>query len=256
MMKQNRWLIAMIMTACALAGQGCATRGQMAPAGRASTEPGVGTPAAAVAATALLNMQVTSASQDPASLSIRQAVRGRLTAENFKLNDDLPDLRVDLRVSAKPFDQTGNYWVYDGRADASVVRLFDQKTLGQQTFTARGERKLGQEEALASMQEALADKTATWISETAASGRSGLAAYDITLQRPALSRVWKDDSEYARFFISEVTKLNGLVSCVVAQQDYNLHTLVFRIVYYPEKFPEGLLNRLATMSQLDIKPGT
>lgn len=255
-MKRNKGfgleVAAMVVAAGLLTG--CASTGRMAPAGGSGVVADTAAPASAATAAALLNVQVGAREQDPVSVAVRDAVKGRLTGENFQMAEDLPDLRVTLDVTTKPFDQSGNYWVFDGQVDASVTRMFDQRLLGRETLTARGERKLGKEEAQEAVGGALASKTASWVAGVAASGKSGLAANDITIRRYLLNRLSRDDAEYARFFISRVAQVDGVVSCVVASQDYATHTVTFRVVYYAQKFPEGLLNRLAAMDDLGIKP--
>ncbi|HRU07504.1 MAG TPA: hypothetical protein P5137_17210, partial [Candidatus Brocadiia bacterium] len=92
-------------------------------------------------------------------------------------------------------------------------------------------------------------------------GGDGLAVQDVTIRRPWLvgrdpNTVWihDRDPEYAQRFIAAVRQIRGVVYCAMVAHDYDQRALTFRVVYLADALPEGLLNRLANMKDLKIKP--
>ena len=73
----------------------------------------------------------------------------------------------------------------------------------------------------------------------------------MTVRRPWLST---RDPEYAQRLIQAVKAQRGVVYCAMVAHDYETKVLTFRIVYLAEAMPEGVLNRLASMKDLAIKP--
>ena len=232
--------------------QGCATRGRI---GGANTPDSISSVAAESQAR-LLNVQVSASPQgekeaSSVANSVKSAVEGKLAAKGFAVNDTSPDIKVALNVGVNLFDQSGGYYRYEGNVDASVQRTRDTKILGQTVVAAKGDRKLGQSSALQAVSGKLGADTADWVAGVATPLQSGLSANDITIKRPLLTR---DDPAYVKMFVDTVGAIDGVLSCTLVSQNYGSKTMVFRVVYYKDSFPEGLLNRLATIQDLGIKP--
>jgi hypothetical protein len=206
------------------------------------------------------NFLVTTSGTGPAD-AVRKAVEGRLAAAGYKMNADAPDIRVQLAVGSSEFDRAGNYIRYQGTVEAGVHRTWDNKRLGFDTFSVRGKRGLGADEAMGNLTAELADGTAARVMDFARPEQSGLAVMDVTIKRPWLvgrdpSTLWvyDRDPEYAQRFIAAVKRIRGVVYCAMVAHDYDQRALTFRLVYLADAMPEGVLNRLATLDDLKIKP--
>jgi hypothetical protein len=182
---------------------------------------------------------------------VRQAVEGRLAAGGYKINNEAPDITVSLAVRSSEFDRTGNYIRYEGTAEVGINRTWDNKRLGFENPSVRAKRGLGEDEASRNLAAELSAATADFVIRSARPEQSGLAAVDVTIHRPWLT---SPDPGYAQRFISAVKQQSGVIYCAMVAHDYDTRTMVFRIVYLADAMPEGLLNRLATMPDLPIKP--
>ena len=162
-----------------------------------------------------------------------------------------PDITVKLKVRSSEFDRAGNYVRYEGTVEAGVNRNWDQKRLGFETFSARGKRGLGEDESLRNLTAQLAEPATAFVQRAARPEQTGLAVLDVTIRHPRLSMF---NPEYAGKFIQTVKGQRGVIYCALVANDYGNRTLTFRVVYLADAMPEGLLNRLGTQSELNIKP--
>jgi hypothetical protein len=182
-----------------------------------------------------------------------QDVRQHLVRAGFSHALQAPEVAVTLRVASSSFDRSGNYHVMAGTADAEVGLAHDGRSLGSTRFSARGERALGREAALDALGRALGSQVAPWVVETCTPARDWLVATDISVNWSRFRLLFKP-AEYARRFIQEVGGLDGVVACNLVRQDPAARNLVFRVAYHRGSFPEGLLNRVAAIQVLNIKP--
>jgi hypothetical protein len=206
------------------------------------------------------NVKLTTSGTGPTE-AIRRSVEGRLAAAGYKLNPDAPDIAVQLAVRTAEFDRSGNYLRYEGTVETGVNRCWDQKRLGYDTVSVRGKRGLGTDEAMRNLTGELADGTANLVMQFARPEQSGLAVLDVTIRRPwlvgrdpATLWIYDRDPEYSQRFIASVKQVRGVVYCAMVAHDYEARVMTFRVVYLADAMPEGLLNRLATMDDIKIKP--
>lgn len=236
-------------------GAGCATRrgsiGQ--PVTAASHEPGQ---LSADAVAPLLNVKVSTktetAEADPVADRVKDEIEGNLADAGFTIDETNPDILVGLDIGIELYDQDPPFYLYKGSVDTRVRRAYDSKVLGAKRVSAKGQRVQGEDEALASVATALGDQTASWVVETCAPSQSGVVANDVTVRRAWLSL--QDGPKYAQKFIATVEGLDGVLSCRLVREEYDRREAVFRVVYYEKYFPEGLLNRLATLPGLNLEP--
>ncbi len=254
MQKQMKGYVGlMAIAALAWLNTGCATRlGVGAPATPATQDH-----VAAQQDNQLLNVMVkcSTTSQNAAAVvagRVRDAVEGAL-APSVKINPQMTDILVDLQVNATLFDKSGDFSLYRGEVQAVVTRMFDGKVLGRNTWVEKGARQLGDAEACRAVADVLAKQAAPWVARTIEPASQGLAAADVRLAAPFYRRT-QTQAAYAAQFVETVKKLDGIVSCVLVQQDLAANQMTFRVVYFKEKFPEGLLNRLTLQQDLDLKP--
>jgi len=243
-----------------LLGPGCANTG------RIGSERGIATPtypeegakdARAETAVGQLNMAVSSEAGDDKETKtlakrVDNRIKSRLTASGFKISNETPDLRVSLGMDTNLFDKLGSTYRYKGEVRAEVRRLFDSRLLGRKSFSLEGEREHSRDDALKSLADELAANAGDWLVDTSTDGAVGVKVENVIITRRKLLE--RKDSEYAERFVSTVENIDGVASCRLAEHDYDKRQMVFRVVYYTDKLPAGLLNRLVTIHSLDIKP--
>jgi len=175
-----------------------------------------------------------------------QSLRGRLATSGFTfIPGEAPDLLLAVAFEPELFDRAGNYYLYKGTADAELRRCVDGKLLTGNSFAAKGERKLGQAEALRNLRGKLVEPLEAWVGSAIKPEYMGIAASELTL---ALSffKIFKGrDQDKVNDFINRTQSIPGVIYCRLLSNDPQPRIYRFRVVYYPEKMPEGLANAVA-----------
>lgn len=259
LMKLNRLGVIGLASVALLSGCATTHTGTVTPAPEATT-PTPTMPNAGVAGQSEirhLNMKIVVQASDKDARQVverlRNAVQGRLTAEGYTIADTLPDVNLYLEAEAKVFDQSGNYYVFDGEVETEAKLVVAGKMLGTTTMNARSERKLGRAEALRALAEELEDQLMPWVQQTLSTKRVGLRASHVTVTGTRWTTAGSM-SDYANRFVPRVEKTSGVVDVRVIGQDYENKRLVFRVVYQRDSFPSGLINYLATLDDLEFTP--
>lgn len=187
----------------------------------------------------------------PAQLAtdIKNQLAGSLNLSRFYITQRDADVTVRLQVASELLDQSGNYFSYRGTTNAAIVRNFDQSVLGSSYLQSRGERTLGETMALQALSQRMSADAAAWINDNLTLDAVGLAANDISLTIPRSFSF----SDYIQRFIQESSATPGVTSCTLIAQDTAARSLTFRVVYYPQELPEGILNRLALNPNLNLR---
>jgi len=181
--------------------------------------------------------------------AVRKAVEGRLAAEGFRIAPTMFDIGVDLRVSVEEFDVSGEYFRFAGNVDVSVHRSPDSRLLGRDTIALRGERMLGRAKALGTLADQLAQATAEFVSRAVAPDHADLGVEEITIRRGVFTR---GDATYKLRFAELVSRLDGVISCRLVDENLPDRAMTFRVVYFRENFPAGLLNRIRLIPELGL----
>ena len=253
--KMNRMFAGMAVVLSVLFVQGCASPG----AGRATIRPEPlppGERGTAGTRSDRLNVALETVGNDEAAKiaakEIAEETQRSLIQNGFRMDRSAPDISVATQVETDMFDQSGNYYVFDGRAKTRIERVYDSSLIGEETVSARGERKLGKEEAARAVGSKLASDTAAWIGKAASPSVTGLTSAELTVYR-----AWGlgSDAQYSKDLIDRATSIKGVVSCRQVSHDYKARKMVFRVVYVEDLFPEGVLNRLINDPNLNLKAG-
>ncbi len=233
-----------------LAG-GCATFGRER---RPDATDEIGGVKASLREVAHLNIAVAVTGKSPVAERVRLRIEDGLAEKAFALNRRDPDVDVNVAVNYTLFDRSGNYFVFEGTANALVTRPHDGQVLGREVINARGDRRLGEDLALQSLGDKMGAAAAEWTVRTVTSGIGDFAAADIVISRPWRLFPGSDAARYAQRFIEVVSTIPGIKWCRLVRQDLGSRELVFRILYIRRDVPEGILNRLANYRELGIEP--
>ncbi len=213
-------------------------------------------PAMAVGKETMLKVQVQATGSGADAAAVADALKihaeGKLAAGGFAVTPNQPEVAVTMAVTTELFDQSGNYFVFDGRTVVSAVRIFDGKLLGKIELNARNERKLGRAAALAALTAKMKDEAASWLAATITPDKMGIAASTLRVRL-----AWDDvnkDGEFATKFTGKVTQIPGIARCTMEREDYTERMLNFRILHMKDQFPEGMVTRLFATPGLGIVP--
>ena len=206
-----------------------------------------------------LNVMVvaTGADADSTALANRlaAALKSKLTEGGYRLADKIgADVIVELSATAREFDRSGNYLLLEGEASVKAKRATDGKLLGEQAYTAKGDRKLGAVAALQSLAGKFGTGPAEWTAKTVTAETAGLG---VSALRVRCSGDWQEGKvpAYAEMFLAKAQAQPGMVRCIIVAHDYGQRVITFRMVYFKDKFPDGVYTRLYAIPELRLRPG-
>lgn len=232
---------------------GCASNVQVAPADASLGGP-VGSDAySATSRASQLQISVSAMAADTKDRdlagSVETQVQGKLNQQGLQVTPQGGDLSVGITVSSALFDQSGNYYRWEGTADTSIRRNVDLSTVESKLINVRASRKLGEAAARDVLVAELSRETADWVAGNMGDKSLQLSANDIQIKVP----FYKNAASYTKTFIREVRQVPGVANVMLVQQDSAQKLLTFRVVYFQNKIPEGILYRIARIDELNIR---
>lgn len=255
-MKQRNTIRSLSLLAAALFTvlfSGCASNVSVSPDNQAISGPMGADGYTATSRASQLQIAVDTFAADkadyPLASAIEKQVAGRLNQQGLQVTPAGGDLSVGIAVSSAVFDRSGNYYRMEGTADASVKRNVDRSTVDSKIINVRATRKLGEAAARDALVSELSRETADWVGSTLGDNSLQISANDITVRVP----LFRDKANYTKKFIREVRKVGGVSSVILVQEDANRKELTFRMVYFKNKIPEGILFRIARIDELGIR---
>lgn len=176
---------------------------------------------------------------------IETYARGRLADQGYRVNSGkAADLVLTMETACEPYDQIGNYWIFEGSLKATLaVRGGEAHELGAKGTTVRGVRGLGEAQAHRNLADEMEAELGSWLKRTleteALDFRS--ARLSLSLDGPIqLAEDYKaiDDIQKA------LAELPGVRSARVETQNNAKGTVEFVVVYEPAQTPAGVWNAL------------
>ncbi len=172
-----------------------------------------------------------------------KAANAVFVERGFKVSDDVPDVIVTLSPGVSVFDKTGEYFLMEGKADASAALAnANNRLVATKSFAVKGERKLGAEKAEQDVADKLADQFKAWARNEITVEKTGLVAKKISVKCKYHDDV--ADPAYISRFIDAVKSMEGVSDCSLVSQDNGARRFEFRTVYRKAAYPGGLLNAL------------
>ena len=189
------------------------------------------------------------AADEPLASAIEKQIEGRLNQQGLQVTPEGGDLSVGITVSSEIFDKSGNYLVMEGAADTSVHRNYDRSTVASKQIKVRASRQLGATAARDALVSELSRETAAWVAGSLDDRSLQLSANDVTVTVP----IFRNAADYSRKFIREVGQVDGVASVILVQEDSQRKKLTFRVTYFKNKIPAGILHRIARIDDLRIR---
>lgn len=184
---------------------------------------------------------------------IASKVEAELIEKGFLVKGGEPFVTVDLKSAIDLFDKTGNYFVFEGVAEATITKADGQK-LGSKEFVSKGQRQLEQERAERNVADAISEEVAKWVGETCTAKTMGVETVIVSLRISDWATLLRSTESAAEKeilkFSEAVEKLDGVLSCRLVKSTESNRLLQFRIVYDSEKFPNGILTGTVTAKAL------
>lgn len=186
-------------------------------------------------------------------------VQGGLAAADYRVvagGDS--EIRVGIDVSSKLANQLGTRQVFKGDADVAVMRTPYFNAITQQQlvdvdarrrFDLKGEPAKA-EDAMKALADKMAAVVAPWVAESCL--KVGGKSTEICVV--TIDNAWFLDShaDYPTMFVKVVKALPGVYDCTILLTDNVNRKIQARVVYDKDRYPDGLINRLYTIKELNI----
>lgn len=199
------------------------------------------------------------ADAEQVAVLLSNGVEGSLAAANYKIvTDGASEITANMEVNASKLNARGSRVVYKGEADATVTRSpelnkFTGRTMkdlvARNRFDVSGSPGRGKGEALKSVADKLSSVISPWLAQSCLKVGGNCEICVVTI-----SNAWflSPHSDYPSKFVKIVNGLDGVYGCTILTTDNVNKSLKARIVYDKNRFPDGVINRLYTIEELNI----
>lgn len=175
---------------------------------------------------------------------VKRAIEGGIANSGFEISSENPFIVLSLKNKIKKYDKFGNYYIYSGMTEISAKRSSTDKGLIARTIVStKGSRKLGQDEAVLSLYNAISKDAVTWVNDLCKREMKGLAATSIKLDMAIFKDVFTNSqvklNSGIESFLKQVAKINGVMSCNLISKDNE--KILIDLVYRKKNFPNGIV---------------
>ena len=184
---------------------------------------------------------------------LKSSAEGRLATHGFDVAPKRkPDFSATLTVSLHADASIDDWHVYEGAVGVSVMDAKAGRIVDNTMVKAKGARGLGTNAAEENIGQVLEPKISEWLLKTIPAKRipvpvgtaPNVAVMMLTLSPADRGEPQEDVLVVQRRFMDAVNANPGVISCRLAKEIPASRAFVFRVDYYPEDFPGGLLNTL------------
>ncbi len=193
---------------------------------------------------------------DSIAYNLDTSLKSALVEKGIKVEDKDTDLILAAKVRCREFDQSGNFYLYEGDL-LSQLKLRDYKNLlAAKSFEVKGKRELGRQKAIDSCVKELEKKFVPWAVDSLENMRFDLVVSKITfsnLRGKLFNSAHQIQSEKVKKIVDTIEKIDGIYTCELVESSYNKRNATFKIVYDKDKFKAGILTILDCDDDLNIK---
>ena len=186
-------------------------------------------------------------------------VQNALAATRYSVVHDGPaEIVVNLGLTCGPVTvQTGTG--YTSACDASLVRSSDlvdfvaqarTDVVASNRFDVTEASGQGTEDALKRLAGKMNDKVSPWLADTCEKIGGKLEILVVTISN---ARYVDTRSDYPTHFVQRLRGLGGVFDCNILASDTLNGTLQARVVYDKTQFPDGFVNRLYKLPDLNLR---
>lgn len=198
-----------------------------------------------------MNVKVSVSRADDGSAALADRVGSSIRSELARLGytvDGVGAANVELSavVTRTPFDQLGEYSVFDGtvRLTARLVGT-DERTLAETTIEEHGARGLGNAQAERKLADKLIPGVNAWLAKSLGTEALGLASESFTLYF-AEQNDTAGDLSIGEVFRRAIAGLDGVRSVSIIASDTNKGCATFRVIYDKKVIRNSIVNVLFT----------
>jgi len=190
---------------------------------------------------------------------LARGVQSALAAPRYSVVNDGPaEIVANLGITCEPVTAQTRAG-YKGGCDVSVVRSSDLVDFVAQARTdvvARDRFEVtepsgnGAEDALKRFADKMNGKVSPWLADTCEKIGGKLEILVVTLSN---ARYVDTRSDYPTHFVQRLRGLGGVFDCRILASDSAKGTLQARVVYDKTRFPDGFVNRLYKLPDLNLR---
>ena len=186
-------------------------------------------------------------------------VQGALAAAGYRVvYDGRAEIIADLGVNCAPLNARGTRVVYKGDADVTVTRAPEFNAMSGQKmkdmvarnrFDVTGAPGRGKGDAIKSVADKMSAAVSPWLADACLKVGGKLEVCVVTI-----ANAWflSPHSDYPTRFVQRVRAMPGVYDCTILATDNVNKTMQARVVYDSDRFPDGIMNRLYTVPELNI----
>ena len=195
---------------------------------------------------------------------LQSHLEGALAGRGYRVVYDRPsEVLVSTcgPVTCQLLNQRGSRVVYKGDVDLQVTReAFVNKMKGEKMkdvvarrrFDMKGRESRGRPDAsdgIKSVADEIAPELTTWAAESVTRIAGALERCEFTVCN---GWNYRGEEEYPSRFVRTVNTMSGVYDCRVIQTDNIRRSIRVEVIYERDMFPEGFVNSLYTVRELDL----
>lgn len=186
---------------------------------------------------------IAEASEGPESLAeqVGSWARGRLADLGYRPESGkAEDVTLRLTTSSRLYDQTLNWWMFEGEVTAALaLHGGEARLLGEESFDAQGARGRGETQALRNLAYGLEEQLGPWIRRTLESPKTGFAMerLEVVLADPV---ALPEDYRTIAAIQAGLDALEGVRRAEIIERNDAAGRVVWKVVYDRGLVPMGV----------------
>ena len=196
------------------------------------------------------------------SQRIQSNVEGALAGRGYRVVYDRPaEILVSTcgPVTCQLLNKRGSRVVYKADADVQVTRealvntVKDNEVMkdvvARQRFDAKGGESRDRSDGIKSVADSLGSQLSEWVAQSVTRIAGTLARCEFTVRN---GWNYRGEEEYPSRLVATINRINGVYQCKVVSTDNVTRSVRVEVIYDKDMFPEGLVNALYTVRELNL----
>ena len=196
------------------------------------------------------------------SQRIQSNVEGALAGRGYRIVYDRPaEVLVSTcgPVMCELRNKRGSRVVYRADADVQVTRepLVNKvknnevmkDVVARQRFDAQGKESRDETDGIKSVADTLGPQLSEWVGQSVTRIAGTLERCEFTIRN---AWNYRGEEEYPSRLVATINRIKGVYKCVVLSTDNVTRSVRVEVIYDKDMFPEGLVNSLYTVRELNL----